>query len=88
MKGETSGWRKSFLTEYFSEPGFPRVATWQAIRSDRWKYIHYPDLDDMDELYDLHDDPYELKNLIKDARTHSTLAELKDELTKELNRTK
>ena len=29
------------------------VLDWQAVRSDRWKYIHYPKMPEYDELYDL-----------------------------------
>jgi N-acetylglucosamine-6-sulfatase len=40
------------------------------VRTDDWKYIHYPHGDDgedrhMAELYDLTNDPGETKNLIK-----------------------
>ncbi len=37
---------------------------YQALRTERWKYIRYTELQGMDELYDLAADPYELKNLI------------------------
>ncbi|HEV8132031.1 MAG TPA: sulfatase [Acidobacteriota bacterium] len=80
FKSNTHKWRKSFLTEYFAETGFPRIPTWQAVRTERWKYIHYPELTGMDELYDLRTDPYEMKNLIQDTRTQKTLKEMKGEL--------
>ena len=41
-----------------------------AVRDERWKYIRYNELDDMDELYDLVGDPYELKNVIDDPADH------------------
>ena len=75
-------WRRSLLTDYFQEKGFPRVPTWQAVRTDRWKYIHYPDLADMDELYDLQSDPIEVKNLIKAAGAQKELKQLRAELEK------
>ena len=37
----------------------------QAVRTERWKLIHYTDLKDCDELYDLQNDKYEMKNLIE-----------------------
>lgn len=62
------GWspRDAFLIEYFSDTVFPRVRNmgYQAVRTERWKYIHYTELDDMDELYDLEADQYEMHNLI------------------------
>ncbi len=82
LSGDTKGWRTSFLIERFSDKTFPRVADmgYQAVRTDRWKYIQYKELSGMDELYDLRGDPYEMKNLIHDAASQSVLAELKQEL--------
>lgn len=82
FKDPNVSWRISFLTEYFLERGYPRVPTWQAVRTDRWKYIHYPELDGMDELYDLKADPYELKNVIRRPSVKGTLKTLKTELAK------
>lgn len=52
----------------------------KAIRTQRWKYIHYVELDGMDELYDLKSDPYEMKNLINSRDAAGTLADLKRDL--------
>jgi arylsulfatase A-like enzyme len=38
---------------------------YQALRTERWKYIHYIELEGMDELYDLGQDPYEMRNVIR-----------------------
>jgi N-acetylglucosamine-6-sulfatase len=72
--------RKSFLAEYFAEPNFPRIPTWQALRNDRWKFIHYTGLGGMDELYDLASDPYEMKNLIVEPAAQRTLRQMQLEL--------
>jgi N-acetylglucosamine-6-sulfatase len=71
LRGEKVPWRDSLLVEYFSDKVFPRVAKmgYQAVRTDRWKYIHYLELDGMDELYDLKSDPYEMKNLIANPQS-------------------
>ena len=47
--------REDFLIEYFSDAVFPRIRNmgYQAVRTRRWKYIHYVDLSGADELYDL-----------------------------------
>ena len=82
FKNPKAPWRTSFLTEYFLERGYPRVPTWQAIRTDRWKYIHYTELEGMNELYDLKDDPFELKNLINEKSAQATLTRLQGELAK------
>lgn len=82
LRGQQYEARKSVLVEYFSDTVFPRVKNmgYQAVRTDRWKYIHYRDLANSDELYDLQADPYELTNRIQDASFQSTLADLKTEL--------
>jgi len=69
----------SFVIEHFSDNVFPRMANmgYQAVRTDRWKYIHYVELPNSDELYDLQADPYELNNLISEPSAQSTLADLK-----------
>jgi N-acetylglucosamine-6-sulfatase len=64
--GTPGEWRRSFLIEYFSDTVFPRILTmgYSAIRTDRYKYIEYRELQGMNELYDLQSDPYEERNLI------------------------
>jgi N-acetylglucosamine-6-sulfatase len=75
-------WRTSFLIEYYTDTVFPRILTmgYKAVRTQRYKYIHYTDLEGMDELYDLKADPYEMKNLIDDPSAQATLKQLKAEL--------
>ena len=80
LKGDSSGWRTSILTEYFQEKAFPRTPTWRAVRTDAWKYIRYPDRPEWDELYDLAADPHERKNRIGDPAAKDRLAGLKAEL--------
>ena len=55
----------------------------QCVRTDRYKYIHWVNRgrsDELDELYDLERDPYEIVNLAK-RQAHARLrASLKREL--------
>ena len=69
LQADTAGWRKSFLIEYFSDTTMPRMLHmgYQALRTERWKYIRYTELEGMDELYDLIKDPYEMHNVIRRA---------------------
>ncbi len=82
LKGDTAGWRKSMFLEYFQERNYPRTPTWQAVRTEKWKYIHYPGHAEWDELYDLASDPIEMKNRIADPTAAATLKELKTELSR------
>jgi N-acetylglucosamine-6-sulfatase len=89
LKRDGPGVRKAFLVEHFSDNVFPRTRKmgYQAVRSEQWKYIHYVDLSGMDELYDLREDPHEMKNLISDPRAAQTLRQMQDELTRQLRAT-
>jgi arylsulfatase A-like enzyme len=90
LKGEKpQDWRTSFLVEYNSDTVFPRVHQmgYKAVRGDRWKYIQFTELDGADELYDLHADPYELKNVINDPNAKPALERMKSELARLLNDT-
>jgi len=61
---------------------------YKAVRNQRWKYIHYLELDGMDELYDLKRDPFEMKNLVGEPGAQATLARMKRELARLLRETK
>ena len=72
-------WRKSILAEYWAEQAYPWLIgmTYKAIRTERYKLIHWVNrgkAGELDELYDLDRDPYELKNLIA-SRTHAPIRE-------------
>jgi arylsulfatase A-like enzyme len=84
--GGSSDWRTSILVEYFSDTVFPRMRKmgYHAVRDDRWKYIHYDEQRDADELYDLKIDPYELKNIVHDSTAADALLKMKNELRKQL----
>ncbi|VXC98904.1 sulfatase family protein [Sphingomonas sp. 8AM] len=67
-------WRSELLYEYYWERNFPQTPTVHALREDRYKYMHFHGIWDIDELYDLAEDPHETNNLI--ARPgHEELAE-------------
>jgi arylsulfatase A-like enzyme len=88
LAGKRVGWRKSFMAEYFSENAMPWLIgmTYKAVRTDRYKYIHWVNrggLDGViDELYDLDKDPYELKNLIGSRAYAGVRAKLHKELAR------
>lgn len=88
LAGKKTGWRKSFMAEYFSENAMPWLVgmTYKAVRTDTHKYIHWVNrggVDGMiDELYDLTKDPYELKNVIGSRAYAGVRAKLHKELAK------
>lgn len=63
-RGQSVPWRTELLYEYFWERNFPQTPTLHALRGDRYKYIRVQGLWDIDELYDLENDPGETANLI------------------------
>jgi N-acetylglucosamine-6-sulfatase len=65
LQGKQVTWRDSLLYEYYWERNFPQTPTIHALRTDQYKYIRYHGVWDLDELYDLREDPQELRNLIK-----------------------
>ena len=80
-------WRKSLLVEYWAENAMPWLVgmTYKAVRTDQYKLIHWVnrgDAGELDELYDLDQDPFELKNLIRSKAK----AGVRDRLRKELRK--
>ncbi len=85
--GSRAGWRKSFLIEYWAEQAMPWLVgmTYKAVRTDRWKYIHWVNrgrAGELDELYDLERDPYELDNLNRSRAAAPVRERLRRELRK------
>ncbi len=83
--GKDPAWRKSWFYEYNYEKQFPYTPNVRGVRTDDWKYMHYPHGDGspdrhMAELYHLKRDPDERKNLIDDPARASTVATLRQEL--------
>lgn len=80
LTGRAREWRRAMFCEYYEDPANPRVPSWQAARTERWKYIRYTNLEDMDEFYDLASDPYEIRNLIDDGAAQDALDDMREEM--------
>ena len=85
LAGRRAGWRRSFLIEYWAENALPWLVgmTYKAVRTNRHKYIHWVNRGvkgELDELYDLDRDPYEIKNLNRSRRYAGTRERLRREL--------
>jgi len=80
--GKATNWRREFLVEYFSDTVFPRIQQmgYQAVRDPRWKFIHYAELQDMDEFYDLETDPFEMNNRLNDSQARDDLQRMRTAL--------
>jgi N-acetylglucosamine-6-sulfatase len=69
-QGRRVPWRDTLLYEYYWERNYPQTPTVHALRGNRYKYARPQGLWDIEELYDLQNDPLESCNLIfsKDHR--------------------
>jgi arylsulfatase A-like enzyme len=83
--GKRAGWRKSVLIEYWAENAMPWLVgmTYKAVRTDRYKYIRWVNRSrngELDELYDLEKDPYEVTNVNKRPAYREVRVKLQREL--------
>jgi N-acetylglucosamine-6-sulfatase len=86
LEGKASTVRDDMFYEYWVELThyIPRTL---CVRTEDWKYIEYPDLDDIDELYDLKSDPAELHNLSQAPEHAEKKREMKARLQRLLQET-
>ena len=78
LQGKEVPWRDAVYYEYYWERNFPQTPTVHGIRTDRYKYMHYHGVWDTDELYDLHNDPEEMQNLINSPEHKEIVKELNE----------
>jgi len=97
LEGKRVPWRKSWYYEYFEYPAVHMVRPNRGVRTERWKYIEYPrfylerefraktqtfDHPAEYELYDLKNDPHEVKNLYADPSCAAIVEELRKEMAR------
>jgi len=87
LKGQNVPWRDKVFYEYYWEQAFPQTPTTYAVRNDHYKYIFYNGIWDINELYDMEKDPYEMNNLIRNKAMDKTGLALRDELFDWLEKT-
>ncbi len=78
--GESIPWRDGLLYEYYWERNYPQTPTMHAVRGDRYKYIRYHGIWDIDELYDILEDPSESRNLINSPDHQEIIQDLNQRL--------
>lgn len=78
LKGDkVRDWRKSFLFEYYVDDAYPYAGpTMVAVRTERYKLVDCLDESEMDELYDLENDPGEMVNLINSSEHSGILRKM------------
>ncbi len=80
LRGRTPpDWRRSIYYHYYEFPGWHDVRRHYGVRTDRYKLIHYYDIDEW-ELFDLQLDPHELHSVYTNPFYAELVRTLKEEL--------
>jgi len=80
LQGQTpDDWRESIYYHYHEYPGAHSVQKHYGIRNDRYKLIHYYELDEW-ELFDLLEDPMEMRSVYDNPDYQEIQDKLKEEL--------
>ncbi len=80
LKGERpKDWRTSMYYRYYHYPMHHRVQPHYGVRTERYKLIYFNKIDQW-ELFDLRNDPHELKNIYGDPAHAETVKMLKAEM--------
>ncbi|MCF6332980.1 MAG: DUF4976 domain-containing protein [Draconibacterium sp.] len=87
MEGVKTNWRKELLYEYYWERNYPYTPTTHALLTNRYKFIRYHGIWDLDEFYDLESDPNETTNLINEDQYQEIIAKYRKDLFKLLEET-
>lgn len=80
LRGKTVAGRGSLFGQYDLHNG--GLAYMRMIRTDEWKLVRHYQTNLMDELYNLKDDPGEMKNRYADPATKKISAQLQERLEK------
>jgi N-acetylglucosamine-6-sulfatase len=86
-QGKQTPWRDTLLYEYYWERNYPQTPTIHALRGDRYKYVRYHGIWDLNELYDIKEDPLETRNLINDPKYAKIVTDMNNQLFETLEKT-
>ncbi len=82
VRQQPVNWRSRFYYQhtYNTDPPRSPIAVTEGIRTERWKYIRYPEtVPVFEQLFDLQNDPLERSNLVSLAEHADLLAELRQQ---------
>ena len=80
LEGKTpDDWRKSVYYHYYEFPQPHHVHPHLGIRTERYKLIHFYSIDEW-ELFDLENDPHELKSIYEEPENAELVKDLKAQL--------
>ncbi|MEK7781648.1 MAG: sulfatase [Verrucomicrobiota bacterium] len=77
----TEAWRKSWYYRYYHYPNEHGTEPHYGVRTERHKLIYFHRINQW-ELFDLKDDPRELKNIVNDPKQTKLVTELQTELAR------
>jgi len=81
MGEEPETWREYAYYHYYAYPDWHMVRPHYGIRSDRYKLIHYYTIEEW-ELFDLENDPDEMRSVYSEPEYKDLLSFMKAELEK------
>jgi len=82
LRGESpADWRSSVYYHYYEFPAWHDVRRHYGVRTDRYKLIRYYDIDEW-ELFDLQQDPREMRSVFADRTYAPVVEELEAELVR------
>ena len=87
LRGDDRGWRQSLLVEFYTyENPFRHLIDmdYRAVRTERYKYIHWMRFPDQAELYDLETDSLERTNVVSDPRYERVRTAMRAELEQQV----
>ena len=80
LDGREAPWRKDFLYEYYEYPAEHCAQKNRGIRTERWKLIHFWEQPEEWELYDLENDPDEVRNLYGQSAHEKRVRDLRSRM--------
>ncbi|MDF2962988.1 MAG: arylsulfatase family protein, partial [Paenibacillus sp.] len=81
LLGQTPNLRTELMIEHFGHTNQPEFQ--RALYYENYKFVAHKD--DLDELYDLNTDPYEMNNLINDPNSENLVLQMEQKLIAQMN---